>query len=97
MVHAHGEGFKAAAGDPLTQRTYPLFFEVVRLLLVEGVTVVAEAAFQDRRWRQGLGLLEELADLRLVQCTVAASGNRAVINRRWVCGGSQRAVRRGLQ
>ena len=70
MVHAHGEGFEAAPSDPLTQRTFPLFFEVLRVLLAGGVSVVAEAAFQDRLWRQGLEPLEELAQLRIVQCRV---------------------------
>jgi predicted kinase len=70
MVHAHGDGFDAAPGDPLTQRTFPLFFEVLRVLLTGGVTVVAEAAFQDRLWREGLEPLEDLAELRIVQCRV---------------------------
>jgi predicted kinase len=68
MVHAHRGAFEAAAGDPLTQRTFPLFFDVLRLLLSSGVTVVAEAAFQDRLWRQGLEPLADLARLRVVQC-----------------------------
>jgi predicted kinase len=72
MVHAHGGGFEAAAGDPLTQRTLPLFFNVLRLLLEADVTVVAEAAFQDRLWRPGLEPLAELAELRIVQCRVDA-------------------------
>jgi predicted kinase len=67
MVHTHGSAFEAAAGDPLTQRTLPLFFDVVRLLLAGGVTVVAEAAFQDGLWRQGLEPLADLAQLRIVQ------------------------------
>jgi predicted kinase len=70
MVHAQGGGFEAAPGDPLTQRTLPLFFDVLRMLLTAGVTVVAEAAFQDRLWRPGLEPLAELAQLRIVQCTV---------------------------
>src|SRR5215216_3975831 len=72
LVHAQGGEFQAAAGDPLTQRTLPLFFEVLRLLLGAGVTVVAEAAFQDRLWRPGLEPLAELARLRIVQCNVDA-------------------------
>ncbi len=70
MVHAHGGEFTAAPGDPLTQRTLPLFFEVLRMLLAAGVTVVAEAAFQDPLWRSGLEPLSELAELRIVQCHV---------------------------
>ena len=67
MVQATG-GFDAAPGDTLTERTLPLFFEVVRLLLEGGVTVVAEAAFQDHVWRPNLAPLGDLADLRIVQC-----------------------------
>jgi predicted kinase len=77
MVHAHGGEFEAAAGDPLTQRAFPLFFDVLRLLLAGGVTVVAEASFQDRLWRSGLEPLTELAQLRIVQCAVDPAVARA--------------------
>ena len=70
MVHVHGEGFEAASRDPLTVRTLPVFFEVVRVLVAAGVTVVAEAAFRDRVWRQGLEPLLGLVELRIVQCDV---------------------------
>lgn len=69
MVHAHGPGFTATTSDPLTRRTYPLFFACVRLLLDGGVTVVAEATFQHRLWEQGLAPLLDLADsLRVIRC-----------------------------
>ena len=68
MVHAQGVEFQAAAGDPLTQRTLPLFFDVLRMLVEGGVTVVAEAAFQDPLWRPGLEPLTEIARLRIIQC-----------------------------
>ena len=71
MAHAAGPGFQGGHGDPLTQRTFPLFFEVVTLLVAAGVTVVAEAAFQDGRWRAGLEPLGELAELRIVRCGTA--------------------------
>jgi predicted kinase len=70
MVHADGGDFEPAPGDPLTRRTFPLFFEVLRLLLEGGVSVVAEAAFQDRLWRTGLEPLAGLARLRIVHCDV---------------------------
>lgn len=73
MVHPQGGEFQGAHGDPLTLRTLPLFFEVLRLLLAGGVTSVAEAAFQDRLWRSGLEPLAELAKLRIVHCTVDAA------------------------
>jgi predicted kinase len=79
MVHAHGGPYETGRGDPLTQRTFPLFFELLRVLVANGVTVVAEAAFQDRLWRQGLEPLDELAQLRIVQChaEVAVARERA--------------------
>ena len=54
MVHAYPGDFRPGAGDPLTQPTLTLFFEVVAALLTAGVTVVAEAAFVDERWRSGI-------------------------------------------
>jgi predicted kinase len=80
MAHAQPGDFQGEHGDPLTVRTVPLFFEVLRVLLAGGVTVVAEAAFQDRLWRPGLEPLAELAQLRIVQCHVdhAVSFERAV-------------------
>ena len=68
MVHAQGGEFRAAAGDRLTQKTFPLFFDVLRMLLEAEVTVVAEAAFQDGLWRHGLEPMAALARLRIVQC-----------------------------
>jgi predicted kinase len=67
MVHAT-PGFEPSQGDDLTRRTFPLFFAVLRLLLGSGVTVVAEAAFDDERWRPNLLPLAQLASLRIVQC-----------------------------
>jgi hypothetical protein len=61
-----------APGDELTLRTLPVFFGVLELLLRAGVTVVAEAAFQDRIWRPRLEPLQSLARFRIVHCTVAA-------------------------
>lgn len=80
MAHAQPGDFQGEHGDPLTVRTVPLFFEVLRVLLAGGVTVVAEAAFQDRLWRPGLEPLTKLAQLRIVQCHVdhAVSFDRAV-------------------
>ncbi|HUQ41922.1 MAG TPA: AAA family ATPase [Candidatus Limnocylindrales bacterium] len=76
MVHAHGD-FTPAAGDELTSRTYPLFFDIVRRLLEGGVTLIAEAAFQDRLWRQGVEPLMPLASLRVIQCSVSDEVARA--------------------
>jgi predicted kinase len=71
MVHAT-PGFIASDHDELAMRTLPTFFGVIELLLRAGVTMVAEAAFQDRLWRPGLEPLRNLARVRVLHCTVAA-------------------------
>jgi len=67
MVYTAGDGFRAAAGDALTQRTLLVFFDVLETLVAAGVTTVAEAAFQDRLWRHGLEPILGRARLRMVQ------------------------------
>lgn len=70
MVVSH-PGFVAAHSDPLTVRAFDVFFDTVGLLLRAEVTLVAEAAFQHRLWEKGLAPLRELADVRIIRCTVA--------------------------
>ncbi|MEU4678416.1 AAA family ATPase [Micromonospora sp. NPDC023737] len=72
MVHASAGDFIAAPIDELTMRTLPTFFQVLGLLLVAGVTTVAEAAFQDRLWRPHLQPFGGLADIRVVHCQITA-------------------------
>jgi predicted kinase len=62
--------FVARPGDELTARTLPVFFGVLELLVRAGVTIVAEAAFQDHVWRPRLEPLLGLAKLRIVHCVV---------------------------
>jgi predicted kinase len=63
-------GFVPFSSDPLTLRTYDLFFTTIRLFLEHGVTHVAEAAFQHAAWVRGLEPLRPLAELRVVRCHV---------------------------
>ena len=73
MVHATAAGgFAARPGDELTVKTFPVFFEVLELLVRSGVTTVAEAAFQDHVWRPRLEPLLGLVRLRVVHCIVDA-------------------------
>jgi predicted kinase len=81
MVHAT-PGFIPGPSDPLTMRTLDTFFDVLRLLVGRGTTVVAEAAFQDRLWRPGLEPLADLASLRIVRCAVEADIAQARMTRR---------------
>ncbi|MGH3219125.1 MAG: AAA family ATPase [Streptosporangiaceae bacterium] len=70
MAHSR-RGFVPAPADELTMRTLRVFFDVLELLLRAGVTMVAEAAFQDHVWRPRLEPLRGLADLRVVHCVVS--------------------------
>jgi len=63
-------GFVPGPSDPLTMRTYDLFFATIRLFLSYGVTHVAEAAFQHANWVRGLEPLRLLAELRILRCQV---------------------------
>jgi predicted kinase len=75
MVHAtlsSGTSFVPGPGDELTNKTLPVFFGVLEVLLKAGVTTVAEAAFQDHVWRPQLAPLLTLAQLRILHCTVDA-------------------------
>ncbi|WP_063047640.1 AAA family ATPase [Nocardia pseudovaccinii] len=81
MVHGRPD-FAAEPGDELSLLTLPTFFGVLELLLRAGVTVVAEAAFQDRLWRPGLEPLRGLATVRVVHCEVEPAIAMARIHRR---------------
>jgi predicted kinase len=72
----------AGTPDPALLRTLDAFFGAVELLLRAGVTVVAEAAFQDRVWRPRLEPLAGWATLRVVRCVVAGDVARQRIARR---------------
>ena len=75
-------GFVPGYSDPLTVRTYSLFFAAIRLFLEHGVTHVAEAAFQHDNWVRGLESLQSLAQLRIVRCHVEPALARARADRR---------------
>ncbi|GII52576.1 hypothetical protein Pth03_09650 [Planotetraspora thailandica] len=77
MVHT------ARDGGELDKRTLTAFFDVVGVLLRAGVTVVAEAAFQDRLWRPNLEPLADLARIRVVRCVAAAATAHERIDRRF--------------
>jgi hypothetical protein len=69
--------FVPGPSDPLTMRTYRVFFAAIGLFLEHGVTHIAEAAFQHANWVRGLEPLQPLARLRIVRCQVAPGIARA--------------------
>ena len=81
MVHAHGP-FEAGWCDELTQRTFPLFFEVLGLLLRAGVTTGGEAAFQHFNWEPNLAPFSDIADIRIIRCRTDPATARARVESR---------------
>lgn len=72
IFHSLGQDAKPATKDWVSQLTFDTFFRTIEILASSGVTLVAEAAFQDKRWRIGLEPLLHLVDLRIVHCCVPA-------------------------
>ncbi|KPM53258.1 hypothetical protein ACG83_27645 [Frankia sp. R43] len=63
-------GYQAGGNDPLNIPTLHAFFGVLETLTKAGVTLVAEAAFQDRLWTPHLEPLTAHADVRIIRATV---------------------------
>jgi predicted kinase len=57
-------------GDDAALRAYEAFFDTLQLLLSRQITLIAEAAFQHKRWAPKLEPLREIARIRIVICTV---------------------------
>jgi predicted kinase len=81
LVHAGGNT-EFLRGDAGSRRAFKTFFDALRLYVSAGVTVVAEAAFQDQLWRPGLEPLIDLAEIRIIHCVVEAALSRERIARR---------------
>lgn len=76
----------AGTADPDLLHTYRTFVDTVSALIQAGVTVVAEAAFQNGLWRPVLDVGAKVASVRVIRCVVtpdiarervAARGSRA--------------------
>ncbi|WP_055591406.1 AAA family ATPase [Streptacidiphilus griseoplanus] len=66
-------GHRGGADDPLNLPALEAFFGVLATLLRARVSVVAEAAYQDRLWRPNLEPLTGLARVRVIRCTAPAA------------------------
>ena len=56
----------------ITRAAFEAFFAAIELLVRRGVSVVAEAGFQQSRWAPKLEPLLPLCDLRIVLCETSA-------------------------
>ena len=76
------DGYTPAQGDELSLRTFEIFFRLVGTLVDEGVSLVAEAAFQHRLWAPKLTPLLERARVNIVRCHADPAVAWERINRR---------------
>lgn len=53
------------------QDVYKAFFQTIELLLSHKISLVAEAAFQDKLWQPALNPLIQLAEIRIIVCEIA--------------------------
>ncbi len=68
--------------DELNMPTLTAFFKVLEVLVRAGVTVVAEAAFQQRLWSPNLSAVAPAAGIRIIHCTASTAVIRDRIVRR---------------
>ena len=61
-----------ASKDKVATLAFDAFFGTIESLLRHNVSFVAEAAFQDFRWRAGLSSCGSLTELKIVYCVVDA-------------------------
>jgi len=76
----------AGTPDPDMRHTYRVFTDTVTALVHAGVTVIAEAAFQDHLWRPILAPLLPQAPIRVIRCRVPAATARDRIEGRPAVG-----------
>ncbi|MGH8902902.1 MAG: AAA family ATPase, partial [Egibacteraceae bacterium] len=69
--------------DQVAKLAFDAFFRVLALLVSCDVTFVAEAAFQDARWRLGLEPLLPMANVKVIHCTIDPElARKRIIHRR---------------
>jgi predicted kinase len=60
----------AGTPDETRRYTYHVFTDTVTSLVTAGVSVIAEAAFQDRLWRPVLTPLLDRTEVRVIRCRI---------------------------
>jgi predicted kinase len=70
IVHTFDHHRELSSKDHIAKSAFDTFFGVIELLVSSNVMLVAEAAFQDQRWRIGLEPLVPMANMKVIHCTV---------------------------
>lgn len=96
MLRTFADDLEPPSKSHVTMAAFDLFFRVMGTLVSSDVTFVAEAAFQDERWRIGLEPIAPSADLKVIHCLVPAElAHQRVLTRRLERQGVSRAGRPG--
>jgi predicted kinase len=83
IFHTLNHDLAVASKDNVAQLTFDVFFRAIELLLSSHVSLVAEAAFQDHRWRLGLDEVAAEATMKIIQCDIdRALARQRVLDRR---------------
>jgi predicted kinase len=85
IYHTFNHDLAIASKATVTAMAYDAFFASIKHLLSAQVSVIAEAAFQDAKWRRGLAAIDadSIAALRIVQCVIdPAHARQRVLDRR---------------
>lgn len=70
LLHTLREPATPTDHTQLNLQVYNAFFEAIELLLRSRITVVAEAAFQQKLWQPKLQRLQQIAQIRLIVCSI---------------------------
>ena len=61
----------AETGDTATLQIYDTFFEAISLYISNDISVIAEAAFQDKLWKSKLNRITDKANIKIIICDTA--------------------------
>jgi predicted kinase len=61
----------------MNKQVYEVFFQTIDLLIGQSITILIEAAFQHKLWVEPLSKLQDIADIRLIICSVDEDMARA--------------------
>jgi predicted kinase len=97
IFHTFDHDLAIASKDSVAQLAYDVFFRAIELLLSSRVSLVAEAAFQDHRWRLGLEEVKAEATMKIIHCDVDPELARQRILHRRLTGPVTPGTRRADQ
>lgn len=97
IFHTFDHDLAVASKDHVAQLAFDVFFRAIELLLSSRVSLVAEAAFQDYRWRLGLEKVNAKAAIKIIHCDIDLELARQRVLHRRDSGPDTPGTRRAAQ